>query len=250
MSELSGKKALITGASRNIGQAIALKLAAAGCDLTLSAQANADGLAETASAAREQGASVATILSDLGTADGCAAVLDCALEAMGHIDLLIHTVAIRPHKAFAELSFDEWVKVRSLVLDSAMHLALGAVPAMAQKKFGRVVLFTGVGSYKGSAKRAHISAAKMGLVGLARGLAKEYAPDNVRVNIVSPGTIDTARANPEWYGNSPPSADGIPMGRRGHVQEVADATFFLLSDASGFVTGQTLHVNGGEAFFG
>ena len=250
MSELQGKKALVTGASRNIGKAIALRLAAAGCDLTIGAHANAAGLTQTAEDIRALGSTAHTVLSDIGTAAGCRALLDSANEQMGQIDILIHTVAVRPHQPFAELSFEQWENVRSLILDSAMHLCLGTIPDMAERGFGRVVLFTGVGSYKGNPKRAHISAAKMGLVGLSRGLAKEFAPNNVRVNIVSPGTIDTERANPQWYGNSPPSADGIPLGRAGQVKEVADASHFLVCDASGFITGQTLHVNGGEAFFG
>ncbi|MEM7408570.1 MAG: SDR family oxidoreductase [Pseudomonadota bacterium] len=247
---LEGKKALVTGASRNIGQGIALRLAEAGCDLTVAAQANREGLDQTVERAREFGVNATGVLADLATAQGCADLLAEAAATMGQVDALVHTVAIRPHQPFETLEFEQWEHVRSLVLDSAMHLCLGTLPGMGARGFGRVVLFTGIGSYRGSAHRAHISAAKLGLVGLARGLAREYAARNVRVNVLSPGTIDTERANPEWYGNNPPSAKGIPMDRRGTVAEVADSTIFLLSDAAGFVTGQTLHVNGGEAFYG
>src|ERR687886_772975 len=99
------------------------------------------------------------------------------------------------------------------------------------------------------AGRAHISAAKMGLVGLARSLAAEFAPDNIRVNVVSPGSIDTSRANPDWYQGRTPNAAGIPLGRQGTVEEIAATCLFLVSDDAGFITGQTLHVNGGVGFY-
>ena len=111
------------------------------------------------------------------------------------------------------------------------------------------IFFTGEGAFRGSATRAHVSAAKMGLVGLARGLASEFAGNNIRVNVVSPGSIDTSRANPEWYANSPPSASGVPMGRQGHPDEIAATCLFLVSDDGGYITGQTIHVNGGDGYY-
>jgi NAD(P)-dependent dehydrogenase (short-subunit alcohol dehydrogenase family) len=89
----------------------------------------------------------------------------------------------------------------------------------------------------------------MGLVGFARGLASEFASSNIRVNVVSPGSIDTSRANPEWYAGTPPNTDGIPLGRQGMVDEIAATCLFLVSDDSGFITGQTLHANGGASFY-
>jgi 3-oxoacyl-[acyl-carrier protein] reductase len=94
-----------------------------------------------------------------------------------------------------------------------------------------------------------VSAAKYGLVGLARSLAAEFASDNIRVNVVSPGSIDTTRANPEWYGGHAPNAAGIPLGRQGTADEIAATCLFLVSDDSSFITGQTIHVNGGSAFY-
>jgi 3-oxoacyl-[acyl-carrier protein] reductase len=119
---------------------------------------------------------------------------------------------------------------------------------MVEQQYGRIVFFTGEGAFAGGAKRAHVSAAKMGLVGLARSLASEFAAHNIRVNVVSPGSIDTSRANPEWYQGRPPSATGIPLGRQGTVEEIAATCVFLVSDDGGFITGQTIHVNGGVAY--
>jgi len=249
MSSLHGKTAIVTGASKNIGRAIAIRLAQAGCRLSLTAQANADALHETADGVRKHDVEVHTLLSDLSTEDGCRALVGHANEHLGSVDLLIHTVAIRPHKAFETVDGQEWETVRRTILDSSMTLALDVIPGMVKRGYGRIVFFTGLGAHIGVPERAHVSAAKMGIVGLARGLASEFAGRNIRVNVISPGSIDTVRANPQWYTNAPISTEAIPMGRLGTVKEIADATHFLLSDASGFITGQTLHVNGGEAYY-
>ena len=137
-----------------------------------------------------------------------------------------------------------------MVLDGAFYCTQAVMPSMVEHNFGRVLFFTGDGAWGGGAERGHVSAAKMGLIGLSRSLATEFAPHNVRVNVVSPGSIDTSRANPEWYPQSrPPNASGIPLGRQGQTDEIAATCLFLVSDDGGFITGQTLHVNGGSAFF-
>lgn len=250
MDDLQDKRALVTGASRNIGRAIALRLARSGCNLMVAAGSDGAGIEETRATAAGHGVEAHAMCADLSSTAGCESLAGAALEALGRIDVLVHTVAVRPHEPFDELDLGAWDTVRSLVLDSAVRLTRLTLPSMLEHGYGRIVLFTGVGSYLGKPERAHVSAAKLGLVGLARGLASEFAGRNIRVNVVSPGKIDAARANPQWYAKSPIDAGGIPMGRLGTVEEIADATHFLVSDASGFVTGQTLHVNGGEAYFG
>jgi 3-oxoacyl-[acyl-carrier protein] reductase len=120
---------------------------------------------------------------------------------------------------------------------------------MVKNSYGRILFFTGDGAFTGSSRRAHVSAAKMGLIGLARSLASEYAGQNLRANVVSPGSIDTRRDNLEWYHGRVPNAAGIPLGRQRHVDEIAATCLFLVSDGSGFITGQTIHVNGGVGFY-
>ena len=171
------------------------------------------------------------------------------MSEFGRVDILISNAAIRPHKPFTELTVQDWEAVRGVVLDGAMYLTRAVIESMVANKYGRIVLFTGEGAFVGGNGRAHVSAAKMGLVGLARGLASEFASHNIRVNVISPGSIDTSRANPEWYQNRPPSAAGIPLGRQGTVDEIAATCLFLVSDDGGFVTGQTIHVNGGVAYY-
>src|SRR5208282_4249835 len=187
MSELSGKVGLVTGSGRNIGRAIALRLASAGADVVLNARANHNELEIVAREIRSLGRVAVPILADVATAEGVDRLFERATLTAGKIDILVHTVAIRPHVDFLDLRDDVWERVRSTILDSAVRLCRVFLPGMAERKFGRIVLFTGRAAYIGSPNRPIVSAAKMGLIGLARGLATDFANRNIRVNIISPG---------------------------------------------------------------
>jgi NAD(P)-dependent dehydrogenase (short-subunit alcohol dehydrogenase family) len=208
-------------------------------------QAEADAVAEEA---RARGVKALPILADVSKRDQVDAMVDQALSEFGQIDILINNAAIRPHKPFREVTIEDWEAVRGVVLDGALYLTRAVIDGMVERKYGRILFFMGEGAFAGGPGRAHVSAAKYGLIGLARSLAAEFAPDNIRVNIVSPGSIDTRRDNPEWYHGRPPNAAGIPLGRQGTVDEIAATCLFLISDDGGFITGQTIHVNGGSAF--
>jgi 3-oxoacyl-[acyl-carrier protein] reductase len=249
MGGLDGKVALITGAGRNIGRAAALRLAAAGANIVVNARANAAEAEAVAREIRERGAKALAILADVASKDQVEAMMARALAEFGRIDILINNAAIRPHKPFTELTTEDWERVRGVVLDGAFHCTQAVVPSMVENRYGRILFFTGDGAFTGGRGRAHISAAKMGLVGLARALAAEFAAHNIRVNVVSPGSIDTRRDNPQWYRGQVPDAVGIPLGRKGHVDEIAATCLFLVSDDGGFITGQTIHVNGGAGFY-
>jgi NAD(P)-dependent dehydrogenase (short-subunit alcohol dehydrogenase family) len=249
MGKLDGKVALVTGSGRNIGRATVLKLAAEGAHVVVNARTNE---AEAAAVAREVqalGVKAITVVADVGKKDQVEAMAARALSEFGRVDILINNAAIRPHKPFTELTQQDWEGVRGVVLDGALYLTRALIEPMVQNKYGRILFFTGEGAFIGGSGRAHVSAAKMGLVGFARGLASEFAPHNIRVNVVSPGSIDTQRANPEWYQGRLPSSSGIPLGRQGKVDELAATCLFLVSDDGGFITGQTIHVNGGSAYY-
>jgi 3-oxoacyl-[acyl-carrier protein] reductase len=249
MGKLDGKVALVTGSGRNIGRTTVLKLAAEGAHVVVNSrtnQAEADAVAREAQA---RGVKAISIVADVGKKDQVEAMAARALSEFGRVDILINNAAIRPHKPFTELTPQDWETVRGVVLDGAIYLTRALIEPMVKNKYGRIVFFTGEGAFMGGSGRAHVSAAKMGLVGLARGLASEFAPQNIRVNVVCPGSIDTSRANPEWYQGRTPNAAGIPLGRQGTVDEIAATALFLVSDDSGFITGQTIHASGGVAYY-
>ena len=250
MGKLDDKVALITGSGRNIGRATALKFAAEGADIIVNARSNREEAEAVAEEVRALGRRALPILADVSNKEQVDSMVKLALDEFGKIDILLNNAAIRPHKPFLDLTLEDWEYVRGVVLDGAFYCTQAVMPSMVEHNFGRVLFFTGDGAWGGGAERGHVSAAKMGLIGLSRSLATEFAPHNVRVNVVSPGSIDTSRANPEWYPQSrPPNASGIPLGRQGQTDEIAATCLFLVSDDGGFITGQTLHVNGGSAFF-
>ena len=250
MGKLDDKVALITGSGRNIGRATALKFAAEGADIIVNARSNREEAEAVAEEIRALGRRALPILADVSNKEQVDNMVKLALDEFGKIDILLNNAAIRPHKPFLDLTLADWEYVRGVVLDGAFYCTQAVMPSMVEHNFGRVLFFTGDGAWGGGAERGHVSAAKMGLIGLSRSLATEFAPHNVRVNVVSPGSIDTSRANPEWYPQSrPPNASGIPLGRQGQTDEIAATCLFLVSDDGGFITGQTLHVNGGSAFF-
>jgi 3-oxoacyl-[acyl-carrier protein] reductase len=249
MAKLEGKVALVTGSGRNIGRATVLKLAAEGAHVVVNARSNHAEAEAVAREARALGVKAIAMLADLAKQDQVEALAAKALAEFGRVDILINNAAIRPHKPFTELTARDWEAVRGVVLDGALFLTRAVIDSMVKHRYGRILFFTGEGAFVGGSARAHVSAAKMGLVGFARGLASEFAAHNIRVNVVSPGSIDTARANPEWYQGRVPNAAGIPLGRQGTVEEIAATCLFLVSDDGGFITGQTIHVNGGTAYY-
>ena len=135
-----------------------------------------------------------------------------------------------------------------MVLDGAFYCSRAVVPSMVEHGFGRIIYMTGGGAFAGVPDRAHVSAAKMGLVGMARGLATELGPSGIRVNVISPGLIDTTRLT----GTIVPGSDNMmnnPLHRKGTVDEIANACLYLASEDSSYITGQTLHVNGGGSYY-
>ena len=248
MGKLEGKIALVTGSGRNIGRATVLKLAAEGAHVVVNACSNEAEADAVVREARALGVKALAVIADMGRKDQVDAMAAKALAEFGQVDILINNAAIRPHKPFTEVTVEDWEAVRGVVLDGALYLTRALIDSMVENRYGRILFFTGEGAFTGGSGRAHVSAAKMGLVGFARALASEFAARNIRVNVVSPGSIDTRRDNPEWYQGRAPNAAGIPLGRQGHVDEIAATCLFLVSDDGGFITGQTIHVNGGAGY--
>ena len=250
---LSGKTALITGASRNIGRAIALAYAAEGADLLLNTRTNREELEAVAAECRKAGVRVATALADVSDATAVETVVTRGLAELGAIDVLVCNAAIRPHKSVTETTIEEWHHVLGVNLHSAFYLSRAVVPAMKKAGRGSIITLGGLSSLTGRPDTAAVTTAKTGLLGLTRALAAELGPFGIRANMVMPGFIDTERRYADWYPEfkkappgSPEQLKQIPLGRLGRPEDIAEACVFLASDASSYVTGDTIRVMGGR----
>ena len=250
---LAGRTALVTGASRNIGRAIALAFAAEGADLVLNTRVNQEELEAVAAECRKAGVRTLPVLADIADAAAVDAMVARALAELGTVDVLVCNAAIRPHKSITETSLEEWHRVLAVDLHSAFYLARAVVPGMKARGRGSIIAIGGQSSLTGRPNTAAVTAAKTGLLGLVRALAAELGAFGIRANMVVPGTMDTERRYAEWYPEfrqAPPGAperlEQIPLGRLGRPEEIADACVFLASDASGYVTGDTIRVMGGR----
>jgi 3-oxoacyl-[acyl-carrier protein] reductase len=250
---LKGKTALVTGASRNIGRAIALAFAAEGADLVLNTRVNREELEAVAAECRKAGVRVLSVLGDVGDAAAVEAMVGQGIAEMGGIDVLVCNAAIRPHKSITETSLEDWHHVMAVDLHSAFYLAKAVVPGMKERRRGSIIALGGQSAITGRPNTAAVTAAKSGLLGLIRSLAAELGPFNIRANMVMPGVIDTERRYAEWYPEwkesppgSPEKLKEIPLRRLGRSEDIADACVYLASDASSYVTGDTIRVMGGR----
>jgi len=252
-SRLRGKTALITGASRNIGRAIALAFAAEGADLVLNTRVNGDELDAVANECRKAGGRVVTALADVEDAAAVEAMATRGIAELGAIDVLVSNAAIRPHRPIEETPIEEWHRVLGVNLHSAFYLARAVVPAMKARKRGSIIALGGLSSVTGRPNTAAVTTAKTGLLGLVRALAAELGPFGIRANMVVPGFIDTERRYADWYpehSEVPPGSakqiENIPLRRLGRPDDIAEACVYLGSDASSYVTGDALRVMGGR----
>lgn len=250
---LRGRTAFVTGASRNIGRAIALAFAAEGADLVLNTRANGDELEAVATDCRKAGVRAVPVLGDIGDAGAVEAMVREGIAALGGIDVLVCNAAIRPHKSIDETTLEEWHRVMAVDLHSAFYLARAVVPGMKERKRGSIIALGGQSSITGRPNTTAVTAAKSGLLGLIRSLAAELGPYGIRANMVIPGFIDTERRYADWYPEfreappgSPEKLKEIPLRRLGRSEDIADACVFLASDASSYVTGDTIRVMGGR----
>ncbi len=241
---LSGKTAIVTGAGRNIGRAIALMLAADGAAVVVNARSNkaeADAVVAEIEAA---GGKAVAHLGDVGdpqTARGLAAL---ALGRFGRIDILVNNAALRREKLIGEMSYAEWREVMDVTLDGAFHCVTACLPALKQSGEGRIVNMGGMSAHLGAKGRAHVMTAKAALVGFSRALAHDLAADKITANCVVPGGIDTSRPD-----SSPRPARHLThhtlTGERGRPEDVAAMVRLLCGPNGRSITGQSIHVNVG-----
>ncbi len=243
MSSLTGKVALVTGAGKNIGRTIALDLAAQGASVVVngrSDRAAVDGVVAEINAA---GGQAIGCLADVSNADSVQAMVEAAVAAFGGIDILVSNAGLRRQTPFLQMSLAEWREILSVALDGAFILCRAAVPHMVGRGGGAIVALSGISTHVGTPQRCHVSASKAGLEGLMRALAIELAPERITCNTVAPGAVDTVRG--ASAGVLPATLADIPLGRKAAMEEIAAAVRFLAGPDGRFITGQTLHVNGG-----
>jgi 3-oxoacyl-[acyl-carrier protein] reductase len=240
-TELTGKVALVTGGAKNIGRAIVLELAKAGAHvaiLTRSAVQAADAVVEEA---RRCGVDAEAYVADVTDEPAVERALGAIEQRFGRLDVLVNNAAIRTEVPFAELSLAEWRHVLAVTLDGAFLCAQKALPLLGASGAGTIVNIGGLTAYTGAKHRAHVVAAKAGLDGLTKALAVELAPQAITVNLVAPGLIDTQRGTTPHHHQT----HATLLGRRGTPEEVAALVRYLAGPTARFVTGQTIHLNGG-----
>ncbi|ODT61659.1 MULTISPECIES: 3-oxoacyl-ACP reductase FabG [Paracoccus] len=243
MFDLTGKTALVTGASGGIGGAIAEALHAAGATVALSGTRE-EPLRDLA---ERLGARAHVVTANLGDAESVLALPKAAAEAMGSVDILVNNAGITRDNLFMRMSDDEWAQVLDVNLTSTFKLSRAVLRGMMKARWGRIVNITSVVGATGNPGQGNYAAAKAGVVGMSKSLAYEVASRGITVNCVAPGFIATAMTDKLTEDQKGKILTQIPAGRMGGPEEIAAAVLYLASPEAGYVTGATLHVNGGMA---
>ena len=243
MFRLDGKKVLITGASGGIGGQIARTLHAAGATVALSGTR----IGPLESLSNELGAMAHVLRCDLSDLDEVTALPKQAVEAMGGVDILINNAGVTRDNLLMRMSEDEWASVLTINLTSTMRLCKGVLRGMMKARWGRIVNISSIVGATGNAGQANYAASKAGLVAMSKSLAHEVATRGITVNCVAPGFISTAMTEKLTDEQKTVILNQIPAGRMGTAAEIGAAALYLSSDESAYVTGTTLHINGGMA---
>jgi 3-oxoacyl-[acyl-carrier protein] reductase len=242
INELAGRVAIVTGASRNIGRAIAVALGSGGASVLVHGHQDRASAEETARLVVAAGGRSAVAMGDLGDPETAGAIVNAAINAFGSLDIVVANAAIRPERSIDELDYQEWRRVMGLCLDSVFLLTKAALAPLKASNQATIVTIGGMTGHSGAGNRAHVIAAKAGVVGLTKALAHDLGGSGITVNCVSPGLIDTQRAGEQPKHHA--TRTNV-LGRHGTPEEVAAAVKMLCGADARYITGQTIHVNGG-----
>lgn len=242
---LTGKVALVTGASRGIGQATAIELAKAGADVVVNFIGNEAVAQETVDAIEALGRKAIKIKADVGNAEDVQAMVDEAVAAFGHIDILVNNAGITRDGLLIRMKDSDWDDVLNINLKGVYLVTKAVAKLMVKQRAGRIINMTSVSGVTGNVGQANYAAAKAGVIGFTKTCAKELAARGITVNAVAPGFIETAMTDvlPEKIKEG--IAATVPFGRMGQPEEIASVVTFLASDFASYITGQVLNVDGG-----
>jgi 3-oxoacyl-[acyl-carrier protein] reductase len=243
--EFAGQVALVTGGARNIGRAISRALAAGGAAVMVNANTSREAGEETVAMIEKAGGRAALCMGDITDPQAVQHLVDETVKKFGRLDMVVSNAAIRAETPFERIPFDEWKRVISIVLDGAFLVSQAALPHLLKAGGGSLVYIGGMTGHKGALHRAHVVAAKGGLAAMTKAVAHDLADRNITVNCVVPGPIDTVRGLP-GAPERPDHRKTLPLvGRRGEPQEIAAMVRMLCGPDARYITGQSIHINGG-----
>lgn len=250
MGPLDGKIAVVTGAGKNIGREIALTLARDGAAIVVNGRGDQSAVDGVADEIRALGGRAFGHLADVSDEASVAAMVERTVGEFGGIDIVVSNAGLRRQTPFLEMGLAEWREILSVALDGAFILTRACVPHMIGRaeqggNGGAIVGLSGVSTHVGTPERCHVSASKSGLEGLMRALAVELGPHGITANAIAPGAIDTVRGAAAGQMPSTMRSAGVPAGRKGTMEEIAAMVRHLVGPHGRFITGQTIHVNGG-----
>lgn len=242
--ELAGRVAIVTGAGRNIGRAIALALAGGGAAVVVNARSNLREAQAVAGEIERSGGKAVAVTADVVDAGAIEKMVHAAVARFNRIDILVNNAAVRAEQPLETMTLADWRAVTTVILDGAFNCVKACLPHLKRSGAGAIINIGGLSAHTGAARRPHVVTAKAGLLGFTRALAHELAADNIRVNTVTPGVM----AAPRPAGQPEPQHHALVrslVGRRGEPADVAAAVRFLCGPAASFITGQNVQVNGG-----
>lgn len=239
--------AIVTGGSRGIGRAVAMRLAKDGMNLVINYRGNSAAAEETERLCRELGAEVLLVQGDVSRAEDCEKLATKAKEAFGRVDVLVNNAGITRDGLLARMTEEDFRAVLDVNLVGPWNMMKAVNRIMMKQRYGRIVNLSSVTGLMGNMGQTNYAAAKAGIVGLTKSYAREVASRGITVNAVAPGFIDTDMTEAMPEGAKDKIITGIPMGRTGKPEDVAEAVAFLASEQAGYITGEVLRVDGGMA---